>query len=372
MEPTATLSDLVAQSSRLARVPAAAAEAYRSVMQAVVVEVTEVLAADPRYSQYLGGNPPPLAENHRNHAQFMDEVLTSGRYDLLAVTLPWLYHAYRARGVHYDYFPAELRLWQRAIAKTLPPEAAAPINAVYDWMLEHHGQFVALAEQRAARPPDRPPVFADLLDVLTEALLGGDDARVLALCRGVKDGGASLPELLQHLIHPILQRVGELWEDGRISVADEHQATAIVNRVLGALYYEETFPDQVRGRALVASSLNQLHEIGAWMVATCLELDGWDVDYLGANVPPDALLQKARRVQPDLIALSIAMAFSLRETRALIAALRAQLPGVKILIGGQAFVRLPALVDDMGADAYQPDCAAAVQWARVVRRGESR
>lgn len=361
---TARLSDLVIQAVALPAVPAAAVDAYRSLMHPLVVEVTEGLASHPRYTEFLGGNPPSLlADNHRHHAQFIEEILSSGRYDLLAVTLPWVYHAYHARGVHYDYFPAELALWRRAIAKALPA-TAEPINLIYDWMLEHHDQVVQLAEQRAARQPTVAPAVAELFEGLSNALLEGDDARVLALCRDARDGGASLPELLRQLIYPALQRVGDLWEDGRISVADEHQATAIVNRVLAALYYEEAFPDVARGRALVAASVNQFHEIGAWMVATCLELDGWDVDYLGANVPTDALLDKARQIQPDLIALSISMAFGLRETRALIAALREQLPGVKILIGGQVFQWLPTLADDMGADGCQSDCDAAVRWAR--------
>jgi len=195
----------------------------------------------------------------------MEEVLASGHYDLLALTLPWVYHAYHSQGVHYDYFSAELSLWRRAVATALPHEAATPIGAVYDCMLAWHDLVVKLAELRGSASEDVKvaPDLAGIFEALTEALLDGDDARVLSLCRGAQDAGMSLPELLQGLIYPAMQRVGTLWECGRISVADEHQATAIMNRVLAAIYYDQSFPDRRRGRALVGACVNEFHEMGA-------------------------------------------------------------------------------------------------------------
>ena len=104
--------------------------------------------------------------------------------------------------------------------------------------------------------------------------------------------------------------------------------------------------------------------MGAWTVATCLELDGWDVDYLGANVPGDELLAKARERRPQVVALSVSMPFNLGATRDTIASIRAQLPGSRVMIGGQVFQLLPRLADGMGADACLADCQAAMEWAR--------
>jgi len=362
-----TLADLLAQSRALRPTPRAATLAYRGAMQSLMAEVTERMAAHPRYQEFLGRNAPALlVDNHRNHVLFMDEVFESGKFDLLALTLPWVYHAYHAHGVHYDYFAAELAIWKRAVEGQLAPEQAAAIGDVYDWLIAKHDSVVALAEERANQADESQPAadLADLFEALTSALLDGDGARVLELCRGAQAFGTSLPGLLQGLIYPAMQRVGTLWESGRISVADEHQATAIMNRVLAALYYEQTFPDAKRGRALVAACVNEYHEMGAWMVATCLELDGWDVDYLGANVPNDDLLRKADAVAPQLIALSVSMPFSLRQARTLIATLRERLPTSKILLGGHVFRLLPALGAEMGADACLEDCEAAMRWAR--------
>jgi len=266
--------------------------------------------------------------------------------------------------VPYDYFEAELGYWKQAVADALPAGQAAAINAVYDWMLSQHDAVIALAEARAVSQDDVGPADADLFDALSEAARAFDDARILELCRGAREDGMSLPELLQGLVYPLMKRVGSLWERADISVADEHEITAIMNRVLASLYFDQPFPETARGLALVAASANEFHEMGAWTVATCLELDGWDVDYLGANVPGHELLAKARGSRPDLIALSVAMPFNLGAARHTIASLRAHLPGTRIMIGGQVFELLPRLADGMGADICLQDCQAAVQWAR--------
>lgn len=359
-------SQLLSLSAQLKPVLSEASKAYAAMLPRLVLTVNERIAAHPRYPDWLAGKPPQLlADNHRHHAQFMDEVFTTGSFDLLAASLPWVYHAYHAHGVAYDYFEAELSHWKQAVSSLLDADHAAPINAVYDWMLSQHETVIALAEARRDVPCDEVATgLEDLFAALTVAIRAFDDARVLELCRGIRDGGMRLPALLQGLIYPVMKHVGALWESDTITVADEHEVTAIMNRVLAALYFDEPFPTTTRGRAVVAASANEFHEMGAWTVATCLELDGWDVDYLGANVPGNELLARAREVKPRLIALSVAMPFNLGTARDTIAALREQLPETRVIIGGQVFQLLPRLADGMGADMYLQDCQAAMQWAR--------
>jgi methanogenic corrinoid protein MtbC1 len=191
-----------------------------------------------------------------------------------------------------------------------------------------------------------------------------DDDRVLALCRSAKDQGMDLPDLLQRIIYPVMQRVGAWWERALISTADEHRITALINRVLAELYFDQPFPAAIRGTALVATGAHELHEMGAWMLATCLELDGWDVHYLGANVPGHEVLAKAIELQPRLIALSVSMPFNLGGVRETVAELKTRLPQTRVMIGGQVFQWLPRLVEGIGADRYLEDCQRAVQWAR--------
>lgn len=359
-----SFDELLEDSASLPAVPKAAAHAHWSVLQRLVLEVTERLASDRGYEQLVGFRPADLfPDSHYYHALLMAEVLDGSKYDLLASTLPWLYHTLRSQGVPYDYLRIEHALWKDAIGRVLEREHARPITAVYDWMLARHEQIVALAEHWNDPSARDPGPYPDRVQALLAALLAADHKSVMSICRDLEASGVGLPELLQQLIYPVMTQVGLLWEDGKISVADEHQSTAIVNRVLAALYCSQSFPETDRGRALVSASVNEFHEMGAWMLATCLELDGWDVTYLGANVPTSALLLKAEQEQPELIAISVTMPFNLRPARNAIAALCKRLPQARILVGGQVFQRVPSLGATMGADACLSSCLEAVTWA---------
>lgn len=358
-------------SAELDAIPESASRAFRLALPRLVLTLNGRFSAHPRYEELLAGNPPALlADNHRHAAQFMAEVFSSNHFELLATNLPWVYRSYHARGVPFDYFPIEIGLWKDVVAEQIPAEQARPLIAVYDWMLAQHETAIALASEPSlsadADDAAVAPEWRDLFAALMDALLASDDERVLRLCRATRDAGTSLPALLQGLVYPLMKRVGMLWETGEITVANEHEITAIMNRVLAALYVEQVFPAPERGLALVAASLNEYHEMGAWMVATCLELDGWDVEFLGANVPEDQLLAKALEVRPQLFALSVSMPFNLAAARSSIAALRTRLPGLRVMIGGQVFQLLPSLAEGMGADVCLQDCQAGMEWARGV------
>jgi methanogenic corrinoid protein MtbC1 len=179
----------------------------------------------------------------------------------------------------------------------------------------------------------------------------------------------SFPHLLQWLFYPAMFEVGARWESGEISVALEHQATTMAYLVLSTLYHEQPFPSESRGKAVVASVTNEFHELGAWMVTTCLELDGWDVSFLASNCSIARLLQAVQEVSPHFIALSVSLPCNIETARETVAALRKVLPsdsGTRILVGGRAFLTAPSLVDSVGADLFLTDCEAAVSWARTL------
>jgi MerR family transcriptional regulator, light-induced transcriptional regulator len=147
----------------------------------------------------------------------------------------------------------------------------------------------------------------------------------------------STPELYQRVIAPAMYEIGELWQRGALTVADEHLATALTNRVLAAL---RPPPDEVatpdRGRALLAAVEGEQHALGLRMAADLLEDAGFDTVYLGADVPTEALLQAVRTLSPDLVALTATMPTLAPRLEAVAAELRQAHPGLGLLVGGQA------------------------------------
>ena len=148
---------------------------------------------------------------------------------------------------------------------------------------------------------------------------------------------ADLRTLYEDLVQRSLYEVGDLWERGQISVATEHLATAITESLLN-LAYPRLFASPRLGKsAIVACVANEYHQIGGKMVADLFELNGWRGYFLGANTPVRDVKVLIAEKQPDVVALSVAVAFSLDTLINAAAEIRAAFPDIPILVGGQAF-----------------------------------
>jgi methanogenic corrinoid protein MtbC1 len=121
---------------------------------------------------------------------------------------------------------------------------------------------------------------------------------------------------------------------------------------------EHTSP---RGRtALVAGAEGELHSIGARMVADFLEADGWEVLFVGALSPVDALAAMAADRGVDVVALSASLSERLPEVIAAVRALGALEPRPLIAVGGQAFAGDPIVALATGADLFADNAEALV------------
>jgi MerR family transcriptional regulator, light-induced transcriptional regulator len=141
-----------------------------------------------------------------------------------------------------------------------------------------------------------------------DALLSGDEPGAEVAIREAMDAGLRTAQIDDVIIAPALWMVGELWERGEISVADEHLATEISLRVL-ALQREAQRTSDARGtrKILLATPAGELHVVALRMVANLLADAGYAVVMLGPDVPTDALVAAAGRHRPDVICLSSTM-----------------------------------------------------------------
>jgi methanogenic corrinoid protein MtbC1 len=200
-----------------------------------------------------------------------------------------------------------------------------------------------------------------MCEAFARAILHGDRASALEQARrGLAERGLSF--VYEGLVTPALEEVGELWESNRLSVADEHVASAAAQSTIAALYPEVRWP--ARGpKVLIAAVDGEQHGIGPRMAADLLALDGWEDLYLGPDVPAESLAAKARDESAVLVALSATLASHLPALRAAVRALRENAPRARILVGGRA-LRDVADPAELGADAMAASASGGVDAAR--------
>jgi MerR family transcriptional regulator, light-induced transcriptional regulator len=205
-----------------------------------------------------------------------------------------------------------------------------------------------------------------------EAQLAGDrrEATRLVLDEGL-GAGLTVTQLQVGVIQAAQREIGRLWQETRIGIAQEHMATAISQVVLSRLFEAGTPEDPLGRKVLVACVEGELHEFPARLVADFLELAGFEVRYLGADVPVDDLARMIAEERPDLVALSITMSFNAPALRRAVEHIRAAHPALPILVGGNALEVEPDLAERLGVASCGPQPDRVVGSARALTLGEA-
>ena len=202
------------------------------------------------------------------------------------------------------------------------------------------------------------------LTIVREQLLGalveGDAGRAEDVALEALTGGARIDDIYVDVIGGALATVGELWERGEMSVADEHLATGIAWDVMRLLTSRAAIaPRRSREQLFLAAIGDEAHVTGLRIIGDLAEARGFDVRFLGASVPVGVLGRAVRRQAPEFVGLSVTMGGAAAE---LVAAVEAVLESGHtpraVLVGGRAVP--PRLRHDKRV-VYAPDARATLE-----------
>jgi MerR family transcriptional regulator, light-induced transcriptional regulator len=147
----------------------------------------------------------------------------------------------------------------------------------------------------------QPTGIAQAANALRHALDTFDEPGAHAVLDGLFST-LTIETVLRDVLMPYLYELGERWQRGDISVADEHFASNVVRGRLAGL---------ARGwghghgpRAVLACAPGELHDIALLAFGIVLNRGGWRVEYFGANTPLEDLAAIAATSHPDVIVLA--------------------------------------------------------------------
>ncbi|HEX3532312.1 MAG TPA: cobalamin B12-binding domain-containing protein [Thermoanaerobaculia bacterium] len=175
------------------------------------------------------------------------------------------------------------------------------------------------------------------------------DGRDLQLQLDRASVALSRVHLLQKLLAPLMNRVGELWHRGELRPSHEHMASAVVRSFLGGMREAGHLP-ATAPHLVVTTPARQVHELGALIVAATAATEGWQATYLGPDLPPEEIAAAAVQKGARAVAVSIVyppddplLGDDLRKLRRLLP------PGTELLIGGRAAASYATVIEDIGA-----------------------
>ncbi|MBM7840398.1 methanogenic corrinoid protein MtbC1 [Alkalihalobacillus xiaoxiensis] len=150
--------------------------------------------------------------------------------------------------------------------------------------------------------------------IFVEALLAGDeDAAWDCVCR-LSEAGFNSISLYENVFTKAMTQIGFLWEQNKVTIAEEHLATSTCNFVLTRYHhYMRKWSKPKNGKTMMLLCLDQeQHDLGVKMCACLLEEHGWTTRLLGASVPLEQAELMGEKWQPDAIALSVSIPYHAR------------------------------------------------------------
>ena len=158
-----------------------------------------------------------------------------------------------------------------------------------------------LGEDSGAGHGRAAPTAGALPDDLRQALDAFDEPAAQAvLDRLVSD--LSLTTVLRDVVLPYLTELGERWESGTASVAQEHFASNVIRGRLAGL--ARGWGNGHGPRAVLACPPGELHDLALMVFGIVLNRNGWRIDYLGMNTPVEELIRTVDARRPDLVVLA--------------------------------------------------------------------
>jgi len=158
-----------------------------------------------------------------------------------------------------------------------------------------------------------------------------------------------LNAMTENVLVPIMEKVGEGWRKGELRISHEHLASHIVRTFLGSVLASHK-ASAAAPNVLVTTPADQWHDIGALIMAVVAASEGWNVAYMGANLPAEEIAGAAKQNNSKAVLLSIVYPeddpILVQEIRKL----KRNLPdNVTIIVSGRASISYNTVLEEVGA-----------------------
>ncbi|MGI8973462.1 MAG: MerR family transcriptional regulator [Gaiella sp.] len=171
------------------------------------------------------------------------------------------------------------------------------------------GEAALLLDDHATPSLADPADLLDALVVAAESAHGGRVTGLLDQCFTV----LPVTRAIDEVIVPLLAWIGDAWQRGELSIAQEHAVSAKIRARLEHLMSDGR--GAARGIAVLACAPTEQRDLGLLMLAVALHADGWQVEYLGADVPVDEALAYTVTTRANVLCSSAARDESLARLR---------------------------------------------------------
>lgn len=202
---------------------------------------------------------------------------------------------------------------------------------------------------------------------LIEAIVSGLKTEAKKGALALAENTSALDIINNHVI-PALDKVGKNYESGGIylpqllmSAEAAQEAFAVVKEIIAK---DDSSAAVNKGKVIIATVKGDIHDIGKNIVKVLLENYGYEVIDLGKDVPPEVIVETAKKEKVHLVGLSALMTTTVPNMAETIRRLHSENIDCKIVVGGAVLNENYA--EMIGADKYCKDAMATVKYAEQL------
>ncbi|HEX5949851.1 MAG TPA: corrinoid protein [Actinomycetota bacterium] len=209
----------------------------------------------------------------------------------------------------------------------------------------------------------------DLFAAMSRAIVDGDAEAAADLARRGLDEGVAPLEAIDRGFVPGIDHVGREFAAENMFLPELVLAGEAMKSAIAVLEpeMERTGSErEIHGTVVLAAAHGDIHDIGKSLVGTMLSASGFRVVDMGVDVEVDAVVEKVREVEADLVGISALLTTTMVGQRDVVEALTAAgiRDSVKVMVGGAPVT--PEWASEIGADGFGEDAARAVSLAREL------
>lgn len=201
-------------------------------------------------------------------------------------------------------------------------------------------------------------------DHYLSSILNGDNRKASNICITLLEKGMKINDLYENILRKSLIEVGALWEQGIVSIWQEHLITEITLDIVRILNLRLNPNKNHNKQVILLTPGSEAHNIGLRIISNIFEINSWKSIFLGSNVPTRDVLDSIEILKPQALALSITMPSHLDSAIYLIQAIRQiySKDDFPVIIGGNALNYIENITELTGADYYFKDINELLIW----------
>ena len=147
---------------------------------------------------------------------------------------------------------------------------------------------------------------------------------------------SSIEDFYEKILNPIMQEIGSMWADGRISIATEHISSNTAQSLIKIISENHKRSTLDKGRVIITTPVGEEHCLSCNMIESFLLSKGFTTFNLSPSTPANSLIEFVRSIHPPAILISITLADNIKAGQRLATKIHDQYRTLPVYVGGQA------------------------------------